>query len=77
MQPLTQNLDITKTTPIFNKEGGLVWQQGFLLRKASRFLTATDEDQIIPIPIFYNPETGEINEEGMPENMKFLFNKEI
>lgn len=67
------NLDITKTTPILTKEGGKIWQQGFVLRKASRFLIGGGEDQIIPIPVFYDPQTGEICKEGMPSQMDFLF----
>jgi hypothetical protein len=70
------NLDISKTTPILTKDGGRVWQQGFVLRKASRFLTGSDEDQIIPIPIFYDPVSGEICKDGMPKQMDFLFEEE-
>ncbi len=67
------NLDISKTTPVLTKTGGKIWQQGFVLRKASRFLLGSDEDQIIPIPVFYNAATGEICKEGMPSQMSFLF----
>lgn len=70
------NLDITKTQPILTKNGGKVWQQGFILRKASRFLTGSNEDQIIPIPVFYDSSNGDICREGMPENMSFLFEDE-
>lgn len=72
----TANLDITKTSRILNDEGGLIFQQGFILRKASRFLTGGNEDSIIPVPIFYNPNTGEICREGLPEQIKFLFDDE-
>ena len=76
MQQNQLNLDITKTTPILTKEGGKIWQQGFVLRKASRFLTGSNEDQIIPIPIFFDPISGEICKEGMPQQMDFLFEDE-
>ena len=29
-----------------------------LLRTVSKFVTGTDEDALIPIPVFYDPETG-------------------
>lgn len=74
--PQQINLNIEKTQPILTKEGGRVWQQGFVLRKASRFLTGSEEDQIIPIPIFYDPQTGEICTEGMPQGMNFLFEED-
>lgn len=70
------NLDISKTTPVLTKTGGKIWQQGFIIRKASRFLIGSDADQIIPIPVFYDPESGEISREGMPDNMNFLFEDE-
>ena len=66
-------LDLEKTTPILTKDGGKIWQQGYILRKASRFLTGGDTDNVIPIPIFYDPTTGEISREGMPSQMNFLF----
>jgi hypothetical protein len=73
MQQNQLNLDISKTSPILTKDGKKIWSQGFLLRKASRFLLGSDEDSIIPIPVFYDPETGEINREGMPATLDFLF----
>ena len=76
MKEAQLNFDITKTQPILTKEGGKIWQSGFLLRKASRFLTQTDQDSVIPIPIFYCAETGEINREGMPPGTDFLFEDE-
>jgi hypothetical protein len=73
---MSLNLDISKTSPVLTKTGGKIWQQGFIIRKASRFLIGSDEDQIIPIPVFYDPESGEISREGMPDNMSFLFEDE-
>lgn len=67
------NLDITKSTPIKTKEGEQIWQQGYILRKFNKFIIGSDEDQIVPIPIFYDPKTGEICKEGMPSHMNFLF----
>jgi len=72
----TPNLDLSKTTPILTPSGSKIWVQGFVLRKASRFLTGEREDAVIPLQVFYCPKTMEINMEGIPEHMKFLFEGE-
>lgn len=72
MEKQTQQLDIRKTTEILTPSGGKIWHQGVLLRKASRFLTGLPHDSIIPLDVFYDPETGEICEEGLPEEIKGL-----
>lgn len=71
-------IDLTKTTAITDKTGNQVWQQGFLLRKVSKFLLGTNEDAIIPIPFWFNAETGEIFDKGINEDIKeILFTDEI
>lgn len=70
------NFDISKTTPLLTPSGGKIWHSGFVLRKASRFLTGGDSDAVIPLQVFYDPETMEINMEGIPETMKFMFEDE-
>ena len=37
-----------------------IFQQGFLLRKVSKFVAGTGEDAVMPIPVFYEPSTGKI-----------------
>ena len=64
------NLDLSKTTPIDTPSGGKIWQQGIILRKVSKFVTGTTEDAIIPIPVFYYPQTGNILEETLPRELK-------
>ncbi len=67
------NIDIRKTTPVLTSTGNKIWSQGFILRKASRFLTGLPSDSIIPIPIFYDQETMEVNREGLGKEYDFLF----
>lgn len=67
------NLDISKTTPVLTKTGGKIWQQGFIIRKASRFLTGSEIDTLIPVQVFYDPKTLEICEDGLPQEMLDLF----
>ena len=66
------SLDIHKTTPILTADGGKIWQQGFLLRKVSKFVTGTNEDNVLPIQVFYDPTTGEILKDGLPDELKFM-----
>jgi hypothetical protein len=66
------SLDLSKTTPILTAAGGKVWHQGYLLRKVSKFVTGTADDNVLPIQVFYDPETGDILKEGLPEELKFM-----
>jgi hypothetical protein len=63
-------IDLGKTVGIDTENGGKVWQQGFILRKVSRFITNSAEDAVLPIPIFYDPETGKILEQGLPPELR-------
>lgn len=66
------NLDLSKTTPILTPNGNKIWAQGFILRKVSKFVTGTPDDNVLPIQVFYDPETGEILKEGLPAELKYL-----
>lgn len=71
MQP-QMNLDLSKTTPILTPSGDKIWAQGYILRKVSKFVTGTSDDNILPIQVFYDPQTGEILKEGLPAELKFM-----
>ena len=64
------NLDLSKTTAIDTPSGGKIWQQGMIIRKVSKFVTGTAEDAIVPIPVFYDPETGKILEDTLPRELR-------
>jgi hypothetical protein len=66
------SIDLSKTTPILTAAGGKIWQQGYILRKVSKFITGTTEDNVLPIQVFYDPETGEILKEGLPSELKYI-----
>jgi hypothetical protein len=71
-------IDVSKTTPLTNKNGKQVWLQGYLLRKMSKFILGTPEDAIIPIPFFYHPENGEIFTDAVPPELKnILFTQDV
>ena len=69
-QPPQMNLDLSKTTAINTPSGGKIWQQGMIVRKVSKFVTGTAEDAIVPIPVFYDPETNKILEDTLPKELR-------
>jgi len=63
-------LDLAQTTPVPNDSGGHLFQQGFILRKVSRFITQGAEDAVMPIPVFYDKETGKILADTLPPELR-------
>jgi uncharacterized Zn finger protein len=47
-----------------------VFSEGVILRKASRFVTGTPKDAIIPIPVFRCASCGHLNDEFIPKMLK-------
>ena len=47
-----------------------VFQEGVMLRKASRFLTGTSQDAIIPISVFVCAKCGNVNKEFLPKQLQ-------
>jgi hypothetical protein len=63
------NIDL-KNTESVEHANGKVWAQGFIIRKVSKFVAGTAEDALMPIPVFYNPETGEILQDTLPKELR-------
>lgn len=63
------NIDLKNTEAVEHKNGK-VWAQGFLIRKVSKFVTGTSEDAYMPIPVFYDPTTGEILQSTLPPELR-------
>jgi len=63
-------IDLKNTSEIKNSEGGSIFQQGILLRKVSRFVTGTDSDALLPIPVFYDPTTNKILSDSVPKELR-------
>ena len=63
------NIDIKNTESVEHKNGK-VWQQGFIIRKVSRFVTGTGEDGFMPIPVFYDPQSGEVLQATLPKELR-------
>jgi len=64
------NIDLKNTTGIKNSKDGSVFKQGVILRTVSKFVTGTDEDALLPIPVFYDKETGKIVTSSLPKDLR-------
>lgn len=64
------NISLDKTTAFTCDECGCeTFTQVIFLRKASKFLTGTDQDAVIPVPSFACSKCGHVNEEFQPKNI--------
>ncbi len=63
-------IDLSKTTAVETPSGSKIWQQGVILRKVSRFVAGTDDDALLPIPVFYDPETNKILTDSVPKDLR-------
>jgi len=69
-QQMNMNVDVKNTTSIETPDGGVIFQQGVLLRKVSKFVVGADEDAIMPIPVFFDPGTSKILESTIPVELR-------
>jgi len=64
------NIDLLNTTPIESSTGRRVFQEGAILRKVSKFVIGSQEDAILPIPVMFDIETGEVVIEMLPKELR-------
>ena len=70
-QQMKLNISLDKTLAIICENcGNQTFQEGLLIRKASKFLTGTSQDAIVPIPTFCCTKCGHVNEEFLPSELK-------
>jgi hypothetical protein len=50
---INMNFDLKNTQEVLTKGGGKIWQQGFVIRKVSKFITGTSEDALSPNPSIF------------------------
>ena len=67
------NVDLKNTTSIETPNGNKIFQQGVILRQVSKFVVGASEDAILPIPVFFDPETGKILEQTLPKELREEF----
>mgnify|MGYP001194426239 CR=1 FL=1 len=54
------NVKLEDTTSYETPEGNKIFQKGYLLRSVSKFVAGTDEDAVMPIIVFFDPETKKL-----------------
>ena len=71
MEQQQVNISLDKTIGIScNECKGEVFQEGVMLRKASRFLTGTAQDALVPIQVFVCAKCGNVNNEFLPLQLR-------
>tara|TARA_Y100000114_G_scaffold37106_1_gene32684 strand:+ start:177 stop:422 length:246 start_codon:yes stop_codon:yes gene_type:complete len=63
-------IDLKNTTAVKNFDGGIIFQQGVILRTVSKFVMGTDEDALLPIPVFFDPSTKKILKSSVPKDLR-------
>jgi hypothetical protein len=64
------NIDFTTTTAVEGFDGGQLFGQAFVLRKISKFVIGSNEDALIPIPVFYDLESRKIIKDSLPPELR-------
>jgi hypothetical protein len=73
--PNKVNVSLSQTTPVTSSTGGVVFSEGIILRKVSKFLVGHEEDQLVPIPCLYDVKTGEILIDSLPKDVREEYSK--
>jgi hypothetical protein len=63
-------IDLKNSTSVEGFDGGVIFQQGFILRKISKFILGQDEDALVPIPIFYDISSKKIIVDSLPHELR-------
>ena len=63
-------IDLKNSTSVEGFDGGVIFQQGYILRKISKFILGQDEDALVPIPIFYDIDSRRIVLDSLPEELR-------
>ena len=67
------NVDISQTSGVTCEEcGGVYFENGLVIRKASGLLTGASKPTYIPIPVFNCRECGHVNAEFLPKELTKL-----
>ena len=69
-QQAQPQIDLTTTTAVNTGKGHPLFQTGVIIRKVSKFITGTQSDGMLPIPIFYDPKTMKILEASIPAELR-------
>ena len=64
------NIDLKNTIGLTTFNGNKVFQQGVLLRKVSKFVVGAEEDAVLRILVFFDPETNKILRSTVPVELR-------
>jgi uncharacterized Zn finger protein len=69
-QNMKLNISLDKTTGVScDSCQNTTFQEALILRKASKFLTGTEQDAVIPIPTFVCSKCGHVNDDFYPKEL--------
>lgn len=63
-------IDLKNTSEVKNFDGGILFKQGVVLRTVSKFVMGTEEDALLPIPVFYDPTSKKILKSSVPKDLR-------
>ena len=63
-------IDLKNTTEVKNFDGDVLFHQGVILRTVSKFVMGTDEDALLPIPVFFDPSSKKILKASVPKDLR-------
>ena len=63
-------IDLKNTSELRNFDGGVLFKQGVVLRTVSKFVMGTEEDALLPIPVFYDPTSKKILKASVPKDLR-------
>lgn len=64
------NIDFKNTSAVTGTDGNHLFGQAIIVRKISKFLVGTEEDSLIPIPVFYDLESKKILPDSLPQDIR-------
>ena len=64
------SIDLTNTTSVEGFNGGKLFGQGVIIRKVSKFVMGSDQDMLVPIPVFYDLESKKILLDSIPPEIR-------
>jgi hypothetical protein len=64
------NIDFKNTAAVTGTDGNYLFGQAIIIRKISKFLVGAEEDQLIPIPVFYDMESKKILPDSLPPDLR-------
>jgi hypothetical protein len=64
------NINLKNTEIVKSDDGNVIFAEGIILRKASKFAVGTAQDALIPISVFYDVVTGKLLKETLPGDIK-------